>query len=1098
MPGDDGEATLDVDMVGSTAPNANILLVVNGGTVTGNLAGLTDPTDGVDQSALYIVTNNLAPIMSQSFGACEAAVDTAFNSTLWEQGAAQGISIFVSTGDTGSAGCDPDVFPNASSDGLQISGAASTPFNVAVGGTDFNDANSLSTYWNNTAALETAKSYIPEIPWNDTCASTATAATLNSVCSGADPNDTDPKTALDLAGGSGGQSTCGVQNATTGACTGYPKPSWQSALGVPADSVRDIPDVSLYASVNSPSGHFYVFCLADSGNQDPTQPCNFTGLPVVNGLPSYNFSGVGGTSTSTPAWAGIMALVNQSEVAAGRTGRQGNANYVLYKLAANQSTTPGTSACNSSSAIPSSACTFNDITLGNNSVACVGSFTTANGFGNLNNPNCSTQALNGLGVLVEPSSPAPFSTTTPGWTATAGYDLATGIGSPNVTNLIANWSTVTTNFKAATPAITSPASGTVNITHGQNQAFTITVTGAGGKPTGDISLIAKPPGFGQVGAGSATLVNGTATITTNMLPGDDTTGTGTPYPIIAHYAGDGTFGPADSQPINVAVNREGSTTSANIWASDPAGNLLSQNATNVQYGSNYIMVVNVVGATAGTICNNSSTTSATNIPVVPCPTGNITLTNNGKPMNDFIKTGSANTNLSSVGNLGFVEDLLIQLAGGSNPIVATYSGDNSYNPSTSATNTVTVTPGPTQTTLTANGGTSISVSTAQSVTLVATMSTNYTQNNIPSASDGAGPTGTVTFSACGTAPSCTVTVVPTAATTTTGAFATATLTTTFSIAGTQTISATYTSGDGNYTGSASTASVTVTVTQGFTVSYTPQPLVLSSTTGAAAALTVTVTPTGGFTGTVAVTPTAASLPPGVSCTPSPLNINLTTPAAVNGTLNCMVTATSTSLTASDVRGSPMFEAKAIPPTNANPPTAGGKGWWALSAGTGFGALFLVFLPGGRKKYRAALGLGLVCILSFTLGCGGGGGSQQPPPTLTATVTKLTVTSAKVLSGTAFSFSVSVTGGTPSGQVQLFDGSTKIGAAATVSGGSATPTAPALSVGTHSISAHYLGDVMTAASNSGTLDMTVTGSTTVTITTSPVATPAAPAINVTIQ
>jgi len=195
----------------------------------------------------------------------------------------------------------------------------------------------------------------------------------------------------------------------------------------------------------------------------------------------------------------------------------------------------------------------------------------------------------------------------------------------------------------------------------------------------------------------------------------------------------------------------------------------------------------------------------------------------------------------------------------------------------------------------------------------------------------------------------------------------------------------------------------------------------------------------------------------------------------------------------------MLEAKAIPPANAIPPrTSGGKGWWTLSAGTGFAALFLLFLPGGRKKYRAALGLGLVCILSFTLGCGGGGGNQQPPPTLTPTVTKLTVTSAKVLSGTAFSFSVSVTGGTPTGQVQLFDGGTMIGAAAAVSGGSATPTAPALSVGTHSISTHYLGDAQTAASSSGTLNMTVTGSTTVAITTNPVATPAAPAITVTIQ
>ena len=90
VPGDDGEATLDVDMVGSTAPNANILLVVNGGTITGNLAGLTDPTDGVDQSALYIVTNNLAPVMSQSFGSCEAGVDTAFNSTLVGTGCGAG------------------------------------------------------------------------------------------------------------------------------------------------------------------------------------------------------------------------------------------------------------------------------------------------------------------------------------------------------------------------------------------------------------------------------------------------------------------------------------------------------------------------------------------------------------------------------------------------------------------------------------------------------------------------------------------------------------------------------------------------------------------------------------------------------------------------------------------------------------------------------------------------------------------------------------------------------------------------------------------------------------------------------------------------
>jgi subtilase family serine protease len=1085
---DDAEATLDVEMVGAVAPNARILLVVSGSTQTGMLAE-THPTDGADQSALYIVDNNLAPVMSQSFGACEADTDTAFSSTLWEQAAAQGITVVVSAGDSGSDVCDADQGSLNATLGLSVSGSASTPFNVAVGGTDFDDSTNPGIYWNNTAALETAKSYIPEITWNDSCA----AAGSLTGCTLVDPNG------LDLEGGGGGQSTCGVQDPNTNACTGgYPKPSWQSAPGVPLDTVRDIPDVSLFAAVNSASNNSYIICLADSFEQQGAA-CNLTG-------PNFNFDLVGGTSASTQAFAGMMALVNQSELAAGRSGRQGNANYVLYKLATAQSTSPGTSACNSSlgPGFINANCIFNDITKGNNSVECTV------GTGGPPNPNCSNQTAGGLGILLEPATPnPPFSATTPAWQTTPGYDVATGLGSVNASNLIANWSTVTTNFKAATPKITSPATGTVSITHGATQSFTISVTPASGTvtPSGDVSLIAEPPGFAQVGVGSATLSSsGTATISTNMLPGDDTTGAGTPYPIIAHYAGDGTFGPSDSAPINVTVTRENSTTSPNIWASDPNGNVVSKNATSVQYGSNYIMVVSVVGATAGTICNNSLNGSPTNIPVVPCPTGNITLTDNGTPLNDFLKTGSANTNASTVGNLGFVEDLLIQLPVGSNngshAIVATYSGDNSYNPSTSPPNTITVTPGPTQTALTANGTTSAAVTTAQpAVTLKAAISTNYTQDGIASASAGAGPTGTVTFSACGTAPSCTVTVVPTAAIGPTGAFATATLATTFTTPGTQTITATYTAGDTNYTASGPSTAVTVTVTQAQvgTFTYSPQPLVLSSATGAAVPLTVTVTPIVGFTGTVAVTPTAATLPPGVSCTPSPLNINVVSATPVAGQFMCMVTATSTTLTASSAREDRMFEAKAIPPRNAIPRATSGKGWWTLSAGTGLAALFLMLLPGGRKKYRAALGLGLVCLLSFAMGCGGGGGAPAPPPPPpTATVTKLTVTSGQVASGNAFSFSAAVTGGTPTGMVELFENGAMIGTAATVAGGMATPTAPALSVGTHSISAHYLGDATTVASASGTLNVTVTGSTTVAITTSPVAAPAAPAINVAIQ
>ena len=118
--------------------------------------------------------------------------------------------------------------------------------------------------------------------------------------------------------------------------------------------------------------------------------------------------------------------------------------------------------------------------------------------------------------------------------------------------------------------------------------------------------------------------------------------------------------------------------------------------------------------------------------------------------------------------------------------------------------------------------------------------------------------------------------------------------------------------------------------------------------------------------------------------------------------------------------------------------------------------------------------------------------------MTATVTKLTAASGKVATGTAFAFSVSVTGGSPTGMVELFDNGVMIGTAATVAGGAATPTAPALAVGTHAISAHYLGDTKTMASASGTLNLTVTGSTTIAISTTPAATPVAAPLNITIQ
>jgi hypothetical protein len=1203
--GDDGEATLDIEWSGAVAPKAKILLVVS------DIQASTF-IDGVDLSAIYIVTNNLAQIVSESFGACEFVANDGLENALWEQAASQGMTVMVSTGDTGSAGCDPDLFPNASDAGLQISGTASTPFNVAVGGTDFDDAANPSTYWNTTnsgTGLGSAKSYIPEITWNGSvCASAATSGTLNSTCASVDPADPNSP---DLSAGAGGQSNCGI--VVAGNCAGYPKPAWQklaNLTGMPADNVRDIPDVSLFAAVNTPSKHFYVICLADSLLQNG-QPCSLTGA-------NLNFSGVGGTSASSPAFAGIMALVNQNEVNNNRLKAgegQGNANFVLYKLAVSQYGTAGLN-CNSSTG-PNASCTFNDVTKGNNSVPCVGSWSPAtfgaSVLGLAATPNCSTAAANAIGVLVEPSSPAPFSTTTPGFTTTAGYDLATGLGSVNVSNLVTNWSTVTTNFKTSTSTITSTVPATLTaLNHGQNVTFNISVTSGSGTPTGDVTLVPSAA-LSTNGTIFATLTNGTASIVTNQLPG------GT-YPVVVHYGGDGTFAASDSAPVTVTVSKENSSAATAMWEYWNFPNSTQLAPASAPYGSQYLFRVDVIGSQ-----NQDNQTCAAATVTIPCPTGKVTFTADGNPMNDFLNTATGvSTNSALLNPLGFVEDRVLGstgLKGGVHSIVASYAGDSSYNASAAPSLSITITPASTQTLVTVNGQATATVQTGQQISLVATVQTTTPlAGGLLGGSAGAGPTGSVTFSACGTAGSCTVTVVPTAASNTTGAAsASATLSTTFATAGTQNITATFTSGDGNYfscttavntatqicnltalnltvtaapakvaftvqpsnvvvnatitpavqvtvedvngnvvpsatnpvtiaignnagpggvlggtltvpavngvatfpglninkTGNAYTLTAAATGLTGatssafnvtsapgsFAISYSPNPLVLSSATGAAAPLTVTVTPTGGFTGPVVVTATAATLPPGVTCPNSPLTINITAANPVAMPLNCQVTAFSTTLTASNLREERMYDAKVMPPTQTIPPATGGKGWWALSAGTGFAALFLMFLPGGRKKYRAALGLGLVCLLGITLGCNGvyNGGTKP-----VATTTQMTVTnaSAKVNSGTAFTFSVTVTGGTPGGMAQLFDGGVAIstaGASATVSGGKATLTGPTtLSVGTHSISVHYLGDTTTLASQSGSLNLTVAGSSTIAVTTTPAATPVAAAINITVQ
>ncbi len=357
---DETEGDLDVEWSGAVAKGATIDFVI---------AEDTEASFGTDLAAEYVVDNNLAPVLSESFGECEAALGVGgngFESSLWEQAAAQGITVIVSAGDAGSAACD-DPGENASAVGLAVNGIASTPFNVAAGGTDFDitAANYQSTYWNSTNPTiggindVSAKSYIPETTWNDSCAQNFTGAVAS--CT---------PTAGDIVGGGGGQSNCIPGN--DGNCDFlYGKPSWQTLpesgagltnlAGANPDGARDLPDISLFAADGFVSNSFYIICEADADPGDAA--CNLGNQNFVD------FVGVGGTSSSAPTFAGMMALVNQNMVVNHPmlSPRQGNANYVLYPLFASQS---GLS-CNSSAG-PNSACTFNDITKGNNSVPCIG------------------------------------------------------------------------------------------------------------------------------------------------------------------------------------------------------------------------------------------------------------------------------------------------------------------------------------------------------------------------------------------------------------------------------------------------------------------------------------------------------------------------------------------------------------------------------------------------------------------------------------------------------------------------------------------------------------------------------------------------------
>ncbi|SRR5579884_1625311 len=640
LQGDETESDLDLEWAGGIARGAAIDFVVSAST---------DTTSGIDLSSEYIVDNDLAPVMSVSYGACELEMGTAgnqFYDQLWQQAAAEGISVFVAAGDAGSAVCDYGQI--AATHGLSVSGLASPPNAVAVGGTDFQEFNNASAYWSSTndpTTLASAKGYIPEITWNDSCTDSLWELLTGSMDAETNCNNAQLlQYQIGVVGGSGGASNCTTSDglALTSCAGGYAKPAWQPGN----DARRDLPDVSLFAG-DGLENAFYLLCEADAQGS-------------CQGGQYAQFLGVGGTSASAPAWAAIQLLVDQKLGAA-----QGDPHYVLYHLASQQPA----SGC-AANLPPGATCIFPDITVGTIAQPC-----------STGTPSCITKvATDRYGVLS-------------GFDAAAGFDLATGLGSANVENLVNAWAAVT--FAPAKATLTlNPTSG---ITHGAPVAVTIGVAAqnsGGGTPTGLVSLLTAS---GQEVA-TFSLISGAVSGTTSDLPG------GT-YAVHAHYPGDGVFAPADSAPITVTVAPEASNTTAQVLTADANGNPIA--ITSQPYGEYAYLRADVAGASKQGV-----------------PTGTVTFSINSQAFGSAIPLNSEGTAAAPNGTF--------LLPGGTDALTAQYSGDASFNASTSPPVKFIITPGPTSLSLYLPANISVGVDGFGNVT-------------INTQSQGAAPTGTLTI-----------------------------------------------------------------------------------------------------------------------------------------------------------------------------------------------------------------------------------------------------------------------------------------------------------------------------------------------------------------
>jgi hypothetical protein len=514
---------------------------------------------------------------------------------------------------------------------------------------------------------------------------------------------------------------------------------------------------------------------------------------------------------------------------------------------------------------------------------------------------------------------------------------------------------------------------------------------------------------------------------TTKLPG------GT-YQVYAHYAGDGTFAPSDSKtPLNVTVAQQSSQTTIQIedYSNGPL-NCFDSGLTNdsgvESYGAVYYLRVVVGNAGDQEILQTGCYPLIRNKNV---PTGAVTLTDNGGPL-------GGGSGVYTLNGRGYLEIPTEPVALGAHILTATYSGDNSYAPSSAAPFTIPITKANSILSLAASANL---IGVGQSVTITATLfNANHGTGFLP-------PSGTVTFLSSDGTTLGTTTLGPNPNSATISSIAQIALTLNSPI----TVTAQY-GGDSNYNGSKSLGSVTVN-TGNPDFSLTNSPTILALTAGQPGSATITITPILGFTGTVALAcPASSSLPPGMGCSVTPTTV---TPAANGKPVTATITLTSQGPSVITVKAQPLQ-----------------RGWMLALSSASLACAAILVLGSPRQRRQALFPLAILAVCT----CGSCSGLVGDKPTPSSGLT-LTTSAVKSPVGTPLTLTAAVSANHQvSGTVDFFDNGTPLAQGVPVQVGRATLITSSLVLGTHPLTASYAGDGSTHAAQVTTpLNQVITGS-----------------------